>query len=115
MSSDEVAKDRYKAVRSTMRMVEPQPDPPKGKRPERDFCPVWRTVEDLPAAAKIFYQEAANLAAIPLLTLTMTAAQVERRLEVWSSQRLREKRSALEGSKGKMKAQLDDGADRVAV
>jgi hypothetical protein len=103
-----VTKSRYQAVRSSMRTVEPQPGAPKGKRPERDFCPVWRTADDLPAAARIFYQEASDLAAISLQTLTMAAAQIERRLEVWSSETLKPtRRRAQDDLKGKGRAQVD--------
>jgi hypothetical protein len=83
-------------MNAAMRFIEPQVDPPTldgvKKRLERDFCPTWRTEDKLPEAAKFFYQEAANLAAIPLKTLIMACSQVERRLEIWSAAQERERK-----------------------
>lgn len=69
-------------------------------RQPRDFCPVWRSEEDLPDIARMLYREAAERAAIPLVVLVRAAAQVERRLEVWCMQRAKERRR----EKGKGKA-----------
>ncbi|KAI1386160.1 uncharacterized protein F4822DRAFT_306999 [Hypoxylon trugodes] len=98
-------KDRYEAINDTMLMVQPVPDPEDAdiKKQDRDFCPVWRTPEDLPDAAKALYSKAADLAAIPLNTLIKGAVQVERQLEVWCIQRARKARDN-EKSKGKGKA-----------
>ncbi|KAH6658951.1 hypothetical protein BKA67DRAFT_529141 [Truncatella angustata] len=105
-------KRQYQRLNETMRVLEPQPDPQpvKGntrKRPDRDFCPTWRTEEDLPATAKALYREAADLAAIPLKSLIVAGLQVERRLEIWSAQREKQKRrtgEVAEDAKGKGKA-----------
>ncbi|KAI0828442.1 hypothetical protein F5Y06DRAFT_283211 [Hypoxylon sp. FL0890] len=101
---NEHIRSRYEALNSSLRIIEPVPEPedPENERTEkqdRDFCPVWRTQEDLPDAAKTLYNKAADLAAIPLNTLIRGAAQVERRLEVWCTQRARQQRE-----KGKGKA-----------
>ncbi|KAK8128577.1 hypothetical protein PG984_009685 [Apiospora sp. TS-2023a] len=95
---DELVVERYQTVNSTMKFIEPeQPEDLVDKngrktRSERDYCPVWRTEDDLPEAAKIFYKEAAKAAAVPLRNLINAAAQVERRLEMWCVQRERAKR-----------------------
>jgi hypothetical protein len=100
-----------------MKLVEPQPDPEpvdgRRKRPERDFCPVWRAESDLPDAAKVLYQDAADLIAVPLRTLLTAAVQVERRLEIWSAgkQRAKRKEEADPKEKGKAVAQPGDGSD----
>ncbi|KAK8091156.1 Pol I core factor CF [Apiospora phragmitis] len=95
---DELVVERYQTVNSTMKFIEPEqpeelPDK-KGRvmKSERDDCPVWRTEDDLPAAAKVFYKEAAKTAAVPLRSLINAAAQVERRLEIWCVQRERSRR-----------------------
>ncbi|KAI1849359.1 hypothetical protein JX265_012080 [Neoarthrinium moseri] len=82
-------KERYKALHATMRTVEPQPDTAGGKRAARDYCPVWRTEDELPEHAKAFYGVAAELAAISVQALLMAALQVERRLEIWSARKLK--------------------------
>ncbi|KAI1107043.1 hypothetical protein F4804DRAFT_258391 [Jackrogersella minutella] len=97
-------RNRYAALNESTKVVEPVPEPEdlenqKREKQARDFCPVWRTQEDLPHAAKVLYEKAANLAAINLNTLIRGAAQVERRLEVWCTQRARRERD-----KGKGKA-----------
>ncbi|KAK7981601.1 hypothetical protein PG996_009291 [Apiospora saccharicola] len=95
---DELVVERYQTVNSTMKFIEPeQPEDLVDKngrktRSERDYCPVWRTEDDLPEAAKIFYKEAAKAAAVPLRNLINAAAQVERRLEMWCVQRERARR-----------------------
>jgi RNA polymerase I-specific transcription initiation factor RRN7 len=87
----------YRAMNANMSFREPQENPPivggVRKRLERDFCPTWRTEEELPDAARVFYQEAAELAAIPLKLLLMACLQVERKLEVWSRKKQMEKGS----------------------
>ncbi|ETS82533.1 hypothetical protein PFICI_04409 [Pestalotiopsis fici W106-1] len=99
----------YRAINANMSFKEPQEDPPLlsgvRKRLERDFCPTWRTEQDLPDAARAFYQEAADVAAIPLKLLLMTCSQVERRLEIWSHKREMEKDPDEEKGKGKSVAQ----------
>ncbi|KAI0899959.1 hypothetical protein F4806DRAFT_454544 [Annulohypoxylon nitens] len=99
-------RNRYEALNSSLQVVEPVPDPEepedgKKEKQERDFCPVWRTEEDLPDTAKIFYKKAANIAALPLTTLIKGTAQVENRLANWCNQRVRRERD-----KGKGKAIL---------
>ncbi|KAI0152181.1 hypothetical protein F4776DRAFT_15479 [Hypoxylon sp. NC0597] len=101
---NERIKTRYEAINNSIKVLEPVPDPEDpenertGKQPQ-DFCPVWKSQEDLPGAAKILYSKAADLAAIPLNTLIRGAAQVERQIEVWCIQKAR-----LERDKGKGKA-----------
>ncbi|KAI2624302.1 hypothetical protein GGR54DRAFT_595887 [Hypoxylon sp. NC1633] len=95
---------RYSILNSSMKVVEPTADPEdsageKSKERLQDFCPVWRTQDDLPNAAKALYSKAASLAAMPLNTLVRGATQVERQLEVWCNQRVRQTRN-----KGKGKA-----------
>lgn len=89
-------RQRYRALNDTMRTIEPKQglNATNGirKRLERDYLPTWRTADDLPQPAKILYQEAADMAAIPLKTLITAASQVERRLEVWSANRERGRR-----------------------
>ncbi|KAI1493495.1 hypothetical protein F5X96DRAFT_184320 [Biscogniauxia mediterranea] len=79
-------------------------------RHPRDFCPIWRTEEDLPPAAKVLYSRAADLAGIPLSNVVRCATQVERRLEVWSSGRTKEE-DRRRRDKGKGKAVLMDMGD----
>ncbi|KAI0888684.1 uncharacterized protein GGS22DRAFT_152167 [Annulohypoxylon maeteangense] len=105
-------RNRYEALNSSLQVLEPVPDPEdlengNKEKQDRDFCPVWRTEEDLPDAAKVFYQKAANIAAIPLDTLMKGTAQVENRLAAWCNQRMKRERD-----KGKGKAILmgDDSA-----
>ncbi|ORY64898.1 uncharacterized protein BCR38DRAFT_523464 [Pseudomassariella vexata] len=95
--NDVTIKERYRVVNEGIVVVEPVPDQldkktGKPQRLERDFCPVWRTEEDLPEVAKVFYQTAADLATIQLGTLVTAAAQVERRLELWCLEREKERR-----------------------
>ncbi|KAK6852789.1 Ubiquitin-like protein [Apiospora arundinis] len=95
---DKLVVERYQTVNSSMKFIEPeQPEElfdRKGNKQqsERDYCPVWRTEEDLPETAKMFYREAAKTAATPLRSLINAAAQVERRLEMWCVQRERARR-----------------------
>jgi len=95
---DALAVERYQTVNSTMKFIEPEQPAElldgRGnvQKSERDCCPVWRTEDDLPEVAKMFYKEAAKTAAIPLRTLINAAAQVERRLEMWCVQRERTRR-----------------------
>lgn len=101
-------RNRYEALNNSLQVVEPVPDPEepedgKKEKQERDFYPVWRTEEDLPDTAKIFYKKAANTAAIPLTTLIKGTAQVENRLANWCNQRVKRERD-----KGKGKAILMD-------
>jgi RNA polymerase I-specific transcription initiation factor RRN7 len=107
-NGEALIKERYNAVNSAMTFTQPQPDPEpvKGrrKRPERDFCPVWRKQDDLPEAARILYRDAADSAAIPLQTLITSAVQVERRLEIWSAEKERSKKKEAVDPKGKRKA-----------
>jgi RNA polymerase I-specific transcription initiation factor RRN7 len=58
-------------------------------------CPIWKTEEDLPDVAKVFYSQAAGCAAIPLKTLIVATDQLERRLEVWNIRRRKERKSGL--------------------
>ncbi|KAI0132773.1 hypothetical protein BJ170DRAFT_261598 [Xylariales sp. AK1849] len=102
-NNNAIVNERYQTINATMKLVQPQPDPYTRKRPERDFCPVWRTEDDLTAAAKAFYQQAATLAAIPLKTLITAAFQVERQLEVWSAEKERAKRKETANPKDKGK------------
>lgn len=95
---DKLVVERYQTVNSSMKFIEPEQPGEifdrKGNKQqsERDYCPVWRTEEDLPETAKMFYREAAKTAAIPLRSLINAAAQVERRLEMWCVQRERARR-----------------------
>lgn len=105
-------RNRYEAVNSSMKLVEPvldseDPEMVEKKQP-RDFCPVWRTEEDLPDAAKVLYGTAARLAAIPLTTLIRGATQVETRLEAWCNQKVRQERDT---GKGKAIRIGDDSDD----
>ncbi|KAI0111983.1 hypothetical protein F4814DRAFT_376095 [Daldinia grandis] len=86
-------RSRYEALNSSMRILEPVPISPENsnKKQSQDFCPVWRTPEELPDAAKVFYAKAADLASMPLHTLVRGATQVERQLEVWCIQRAKER------------------------
>ncbi|KAI1775330.1 hypothetical protein F4818DRAFT_416316 [Hypoxylon cercidicola] len=100
-------KSRYAVLNRSMITVEPVPDPEdteteKKVKQTRDFCPVWRTKEELPDAARALYSKAASLAAIPLNTLIRGVTQVERRLEVWCIQQARKQRDKGKG-KGKGK------------
>lgn len=103
-------KSRYAVLNGSMIAVEPVPDPDdaetKKEKQPRDFCPVWRTQEDLPDAARALYSKAASLAAIPLSTLVRGATQIERRLEVWCAQRASKQRD-----KGKGKGVWTGGDD----
>ncbi|KAI8960064.1 hypothetical protein F5Y11DRAFT_282755 [Daldinia sp. FL1419] len=100
---------RYENLSGFIEMVEPvlddpdDPDDPEdtGKKHSQDFCPVWRTPEELPNSAKVLYSKAASLAAIPLHTLVRGATQVERRLEVWCIQRAKERDKGKGKGKGK--------------
>ncbi|RYO75486.1 hypothetical protein DL762_010024 [Monosporascus cannonballus] len=105
---------RYRAVNRTVKVVEAAPDSPAGKEEEeeeedtrqrqpRDSCPVWRSEEDLPDVARLLYSEAAEMAAVPLASLVRAAAQAERRLEVWCTQRAKERREKGKGEEGKGK------------
>ncbi|KAI2473105.1 hypothetical protein F4781DRAFT_262467 [Annulohypoxylon bovei var. microspora] len=101
---------RYEALNSSLKVMEPVPNPedPENEKKEkepRDFCPIWRTEEDLPDAAKVLYEKAASLAAISLATLIKGTAQVERRLEVWCNQRAKRERDK---GKGKAILTVDD-------
>ncbi|KAK7957131.1 uncharacterized protein PG986_006353 [Apiospora aurea] len=95
---DELVVERYQTVNSTMKIIEPEQPvetfDKKGRAitSERDYCPVWRTEDDLPRTARMFYKEAAKTAAVPLRSLINAAAQVERRLEIWCVQRERARR-----------------------
>lgn len=90
--------ERFRLVNKNMRVVEPKRDEElpvasmRLRRPERDLLPVWRTEDDLPSTAKVFYTEAARTAAIPLRTLITATNQVERRLELWCDKRGRDRR-----------------------
>ncbi|KAK6957385.1 hypothetical protein Daesc_000169 [Daldinia eschscholtzii] len=99
-------RSRYEAINNSMKIIEPTPYDPEdsGKQRSEDFCPVWRTPEELPDAAKVFYEKAASIAAIPLHTLVRGATQVERRLEVWCIQRAKERDKGKGEGKGKGKA-----------
>lgn len=95
------AAERFRLVNKHMRVIEPKRDEEvpvasmKPRRPERDFLPVWRTEDDLPDTAKVFYMEAARTAAVPLRTLINATNQVERRLELWCGKRGKERRAEL--------------------
>ncbi|KAI1379327.1 hypothetical protein F4677DRAFT_408632 [Hypoxylon crocopeplum] len=99
-------RSRYTELNGSIREVELVPDPEgaenetEQKQP-KGSCPVWRTQEELPDAAKALYGRAASLAAIPLNRLIRGATQVEKRLEAWCIQRARQTRDK---GKGKGKA-----------
>ncbi|KAL7627374.1 hypothetical protein AAE478_001567 [Parahypoxylon ruwenzoriense] len=109
---------RFRVLNDSMVVVEPIPDEDtedagekekKKKEEARDLCPVWRSEEDLPDAARGLYGKAASLAAIPLNTLIRGVGQVERRLEVWCIQRAkRERDKGKRKGKGKGKAARTD-------
>ncbi|KAI0597446.1 hypothetical protein F4775DRAFT_593364 [Biscogniauxia sp. FL1348] len=80
-------------------------------RNPQDFCPIWRTEDDLPPAAKVLYNRAADLAGIPLSDVVRCATQVERRLEMWSCGRTGEERRRRDKGKGKGKDVLMDMGD----
>ncbi|KAI5926212.1 hypothetical protein F4810DRAFT_707824 [Camillea tinctor] len=112
-------KDKYPDRRSMDNDSDDEDEDDEEERTEkhpRDLCPVWRTEEDLPPAAKMLYGRAADLAGLPLSLVVRCATQVERRLEVWgSSRRVREeKRKKRDKGKGKevaMDIGDDDGYD----
>lgn len=91
--------ERFRLVNKNMRVIEPKRDEElpvvsmKLRRPERDFLPAWRTEDDLPSAAKVFYTEAARTAAIPLRTLINATNQVEIRLALWCDKRGKERQA----------------------
>ncbi|KAI0387477.1 hypothetical protein F5Y04DRAFT_240266 [Hypomontagnella monticulosa] len=105
-------RNRYEVMNGSMKLVEPIPDPEDPetveKKQPRDFCPVWRTEEDLPVAAKALYGTAAKLTFIPLTTLVRAATQVETRLEAWCNQKTRRER---DNGKGKAIRIGDDSDD----
>ena len=61
---------------------------------------MWRSEDDLPEMARALYRAAADLVAVPALTLVRAAAQVERRLEVWCLRRARRRRDKGKGKAG---------------
>ncbi|KAI0165675.1 hypothetical protein GGR57DRAFT_512730 [Xylariaceae sp. FL1272] len=86
-------KERYQTLNQSLTPIEPVAfDTSENERTQpRNLCPVWRLEEDLPDVAKSLYQKAASLAALPLATLLRGATQVEKQLEYWCRQRMREK------------------------
>lgn len=56
------------------------------------WCPIWRTRNDLPEDARIMFEEASRLSAVPLPTLIRASGQIERRLQVWCIERWRERK-----------------------
>ena len=123
-SDDGEARRRWKAVGRATKAVDPAPEEDedededsKTRRHPRDFCPVWRSEDDLPETARALYREAAALAAVPTATLVRAAAQVERRLEVWGlrrARRARDKGKGKENERGKGKGR-GRGRDNGAV
>ena len=108
-SDDGQAVRRWRATGRTTRAVNPASEDEEGEEDEeggetrrlpRDFCPVWRSEDDLPETARALYREAAALAAVPTATLVRAAAQVEHRLEVWGLRRAQRGRDKGKG-KGK--------------
>ncbi|RYP72231.1 hypothetical protein DL771_004361 [Monosporascus sp. 5C6A] len=119
VGSDGECTRRYRAVNRAVKVIEVTPDSPTSKEEEdarqrqpRDSCPVWRSEEDLPDVARLLYSEAAEMAAVPLASLIRAATQVERRLEVWCTQRTKERR---EKGKGKAKAKEVLGYSKQAT
>jgi RNA polymerase I-specific transcription initiation factor RRN7 len=82
--------DSMKRVARHSERVE-SPEQVEGHKLAGKACPIWKTEEDLPDAARAFYSEAARCAAIPLTTLVVAADQIERRLEVWDTRTRKEK------------------------
>ena len=121
-SDDGEARRRWKAVGRATKAVDPAPEEDEDedsetRRHPRDFCPVWRSEDDLPETARALYREAAALAAVPTATLVRAAAQVERRLEVWGlrrARRARDKGKGKENERGKGKGR-GRGRDNGAV
>ncbi|KAI1339507.1 hypothetical protein F5Y15DRAFT_74907 [Xylariaceae sp. FL0016] len=96
---DERTRRRYEALHDIIESF----DSGTSRKEDADCsCPVWRTEEDLPEAAKAVYSQAAELAALPLSTLIQCAVQVERQLELWND------RQKSKG-KGKGKAAQTEG------
>ncbi|KAI1297969.1 hypothetical protein F5Y03DRAFT_368838 [Xylaria venustula] len=82
---------KYKKLGQTIESVDPDSETAENeKREPRNLCPIWRREADLPDAAKVLYKKAAELAAIPLTTLIRGATQVERQLEIWCIQKMKE-------------------------
>ncbi|KAK9778455.1 hypothetical protein SCAR479_04477 [Seiridium cardinale] len=110
MTRTSIIQQRYRDMNATMKLIRPEEDPASvngvRKSLERDFCPTWRTEDELPAAAKAFYREAAELSAIPLSILILASAQVERRLEVWAAKHEKERQRERQQEQGNLKFQL---------
>ncbi|CAJ2514249.1 Uu.00g023680.m01.CDS01 [Anthostomella pinea] len=103
---------KYRALGGYEGSIEPVVEVPGDhKKQPRDLCPIWRSEEDLPDAARMLFIKAADLAAIPLDTLIRCASQVERRLEVWCVEKGKERRDR---GKGKGKA-IETGAVQIFV
>ncbi|KAI5861893.1 hypothetical protein GGS23DRAFT_573683 [Durotheca rogersii] len=104
-SDIERAKRRFEVLNNSMVMVEPVPDDDQDGRGGNErsrvlgLCPVWRSQEDLPGAARELYERAASLVAIKLDTLIRMSVHIERQLELWCMERARQQRG-----KGKGKA-----------
>ncbi|KAI0441774.1 hypothetical protein F4803DRAFT_551793 [Xylaria telfairii] len=102
---DDQTKKRYERLGRSIRSVRPVIETTENEKNQpRNLCPIWRSEADLPDAAKLLYQKAAELAAIPLTTLIRGVVQVERQLQLWCIQKTKD------DGKGKAKA-----TGRVAV
>ena len=86
-------KDVYGGLTSATDLDGPQ----DGNRDDGVWCPIWRTKEDLPGDARIVYEEASRLSAVPLATLIRACGQIERRLQVWYTARWRERKGKRRG------------------
>jgi RNA polymerase I-specific transcription initiation factor RRN7 len=87
-SPDDQIKDNYERLSHSIRLVSPVVDTTQDEKLQpRNLCPVWRSEEDLPEAAKVLYGKAAELASIKMITLIRAAKQVERQLELWCIQK----------------------------
>ena len=90
---DDRTKENYEKFSRIIEAVDPISDSSEDEKTgPRNLCPVWRKEADLPCHAKVFYSKAAELAAIPLMTLIRGVTQVERQIELWCIEQARNKR-----------------------
>ncbi|KAI0198946.1 hypothetical protein F4808DRAFT_472072 [Astrocystis sublimbata] len=113
LDADDQTMERYEQLSQSITQAKPVLDTTadKGKKSHpRNLCPVWRNEEDLPDAAKVLYGKAAELTAIPLVTLIRGAVQLEKHLEDWCARRTRKGKG-----KGKGKANEVNGGFQAVV
>ncbi|KAI1361793.1 hypothetical protein F5Y08DRAFT_313843 [Xylaria arbuscula] len=90
---DDPNREKYQRFSQIIEAVDPISDSSEDeKKKPRNLCPVWRKEADLPSNAKILYGRAAELAAIPLVTLIRGAVQLERQIDLWCIQEAKNKK-----------------------